>query len=114
MRGGGLFPWRADPSVSAQVALGLTPDDDGTMDGMLASLDKAGRVVIPKEARDQLGLGPEVQFEVTLTGDGLLLTPLRRSARRIVEVNGWPVIEAVRGVTTTDADVQRWRDDGQR
>lgn len=88
--------------------------DDGTVDGMLASLDKAGRVVIPKEARDQLGLGPEVQFEVTLTGDGLLLTPLRRAARRIVEIDGWPVIEAVRGVTTTDADVQRWRDDGQR
>lgn len=80
----------------------------------MASLDKAGRVVIPKEARDQLGLAPDVQFEVTVTGDGLLLTPLRRPGRRIVEVDGWPVIEAVRGVTVTDADVQRWRDDGRR
>jgi AbrB family looped-hinge helix DNA binding protein len=106
--------YRASGFHTARAVLGLTPDDDGIMDGMLASLDKAGRVVIPKEARDQLGLGPEVQFEVTLTGDGLLLTPLRRSARRIVEIDGWPVIEAVRGVTTTDADVQRWRDDGQR
>ncbi len=84
------------------------------MDGMLASLDKAGRVVIPKEAREQLGLLPEVQLEVTVTGDGLLLTPLRRPGRRIVEVDGWPVIEALPGVSVTDADVQRWRDDGQR
>ncbi|WP_347351399.1 AbrB/MazE/SpoVT family DNA-binding domain-containing protein [Intrasporangium sp.] len=81
---------------------------------MLASLDKAGRVVIPKEARDQLGLGPDVQLEVTLTGDGLLLTPVRRPARRVIEVDGWPVIEAVRGMTVTDADVQAWRADGQR
>ncbi|GAB95800.1 hypothetical protein KILIM_026_00710 [Kineosphaera limosa NBRC 100340] len=87
---------------------------NGIVDGMLASLDKAGRVVIPKEARDQLGLGPDAQFEVTLTGDGLLLTPLRKPRRRIVDVDGWPVIEAVRGVAVTDADVQRWRDDGQR
>ena len=88
---------------------------NGREDGMLASLDKAGRVVIPKEARDQLGLGrSDVQFEVTLTGDGLLLTPLRRASRRVVEVDGWPVIEAAPGMTVTDADVQRWRDDGQR
>lgn len=80
----------------------------------MASLDKAGRVVIPKEARDQLGLTPEAQFDVTVTGDGLLLTPIRRPSRRIIEVNGWPVIEAVRGLTVTDADVQRWRDDGRR
>lgn len=80
----------------------------------MASLDKAGRVVIPKEARDQLGLTSEAQFDVTVTGDGLLLTPVRGPARRIVEIDGWPVIEAVRGLTVTDADVQRWRDDGQR
>ncbi len=80
----------------------------------MASLDKAGRVVIPKEARDQLGLAPEAQFDVTVTGDALLLTPVRRPGRRIIEIDGWPVIEAVRGLTVTDADVQRWRDDGQR
>ena len=80
----------------------------------MASLDKAGRVVIPKEARDQLGLTPEAQFDVTVTGDGLLLTPVRRPARRIVEVDGWPVIEAIRGMSMSDADVQRWRDDVQR
>ncbi|HQF02352.1 MAG TPA: AbrB/MazE/SpoVT family DNA-binding domain-containing protein [Phycicoccus sp.] len=81
---------------------------------MLASLDKAGRVVIPKDARDQLGLLPEAQFDVTVTGDGLLLTPIRRPTRRVIEVDGWPVIEAIGGSSMTDADVQRWRDDGQR
>lgn len=81
---------------------------------MLASIDKAGRVVIPKDVRDQLALPADTEFDVTIAGDALLLTPVRRPARRIVEIDGWPVIEAVRGRSVTDADVQRWRDDGQR
>ena len=27
-------------------------------------------------------------------------------------VGGWPVLESVRGLSVTDADVQRWREDG--
>lgn len=79
---------------------------------MMATIDRAGRVVIPKEIRDRLGLNAEV--ELTVEGESLRLTPARVPGRQIVEIDGWPVLQPVPGVRTTDADVQRWRDADQR
>lgn len=84
------------------------------MDGMLVSVDRVGRVVIPKELRDALALTADAQLDLSLDGDSLRLVPVRRPGRRVVEVDGWPVIEAEPGLSTSDADVQGWRDDGQR
>lgn len=81
---------------------------------MMVSIDRAGRVVVPKELRERLGIAADDELEVRLEGDSLVLTPVRRPGRRVVEVDGWPVLEAVPGLGVTDADVQRWRDDGQR
>ena len=81
------------------------------MGSMLASIDRAGRVVIPKEIRDRLSLGPDAAVEVTIDGDEIRLAPVRHRSRAIVDVDGWPVIERVDGSAVTDADVQRWRDD---
>jgi AbrB family looped-hinge helix DNA binding protein len=81
---------------------------------MLASIDKAGRVVIPKEVRDRLSLEAGTELELTVEGAALRLAPVRRPGRRVVTVDGWPVLESVRGLSVTDADVQRWREDGQR
>ena len=81
---------------------------------MLVTIDRAGRIVIPTDVRDQLDLGVNTELEVTVEGDSLRLTRPRLPGRQIVEVDGWPVIAAVPGLTITDADVQRWRDDGQR
>ncbi|MDO5534716.1 MAG: AbrB/MazE/SpoVT family DNA-binding domain-containing protein [Propionibacteriaceae bacterium] len=81
---------------------------------MMVSIDRAGRVVIPKDVRDALSLGPDAQLDMAVEGDELRLTPVRQRGRRIVEVDGWPVIEAAPGRSTSDADVRRWRDDGQR
>lgn len=81
---------------------------------MMVTIDRAGRVVIPKDVRERLDIDANASLELTVEGDSLRLTPARRAGRRIVEVDGWPVLEAVRGVSVTDADVQRWRDDGQR
>ncbi len=80
----------------------------------MVSIDRAGRVVIPKEIRDALSLGVDAQLDLTVEGDELRLVPVRAAGRRIVEVDGWPVIEASPGRSISDADVQRWRDDGQR
>ena len=44
----------------------------------------------------------------------LQLTPARQRGRSVVEVDGWPVIEPIQGIATTDADVQVWRDGDQR
>ncbi len=81
---------------------------------MMASIDRAGRVVIPKEIRDRLSLEPDAALEVTIDGDSIRLAPVRRRSRAIVAVDGWPVIERVDAMTITDADVQRWRDADQR
>jgi AbrB family looped-hinge helix DNA binding protein len=79
----------------------------------MVTIDRAGRVVIPKELRDRLSLAPDGELEAVLDGDSIRLTPVRPASRRIVELDGWPVIEAVAGHTITDADVQRWRDADQ-
>ncbi len=81
---------------------------------MMVTIDRAGRIVIPKDLRERLSLSANSELEITVEGNTLLLTPTRAPGRRIVEVDGWPVIEAARGLTVTDADVQRWRDDAQR
>ena len=81
---------------------------------MMVVIDRAGRVVIPKDVRDRLALSADVELELSVEGDSIRLIPVRHRTRRIVEVDGWPVIEAADGVTTTDADVQRWRDADQR
>jgi len=81
---------------------------------MLVSMDRAGRVVIPKDVRDRLSLTPDTELEISVRDDAIQLEPVRRRGRRVIMVDGWPVIEPVAGMTTTDADVQRWRDDSQR
>ena len=64
--------------------------------------------------RDRLSIGSESEFEIGIEGQTIVLTPLRTAGRREVEVDGWPVIETAEGVSTTDSDVQRWRDGDQR
>lgn len=81
---------------------------------MLVSIDRAGRVVIPKEMRDRLSIDADMSLEIALDGESIRLTPQRGPARQVVEVDGWPVLAPVAGFTTTDADVQRWRDADQR
>ncbi|MDO5676263.1 MAG: AbrB/MazE/SpoVT family DNA-binding domain-containing protein [Propionibacteriaceae bacterium] len=81
---------------------------------MMVTMDKAGRIVVPKEIRERLNFTPDSVLELRVDGESLVIVPERRRGRRIVEVDGWPVIEAVPGLSVTDADVQRWRDDGQR
>ena len=84
------------------------------MASMMVTVDRAGRLVIPKEMRDRLSLGDDGQCELFVEGDSLRLTPVRGTGRRVVEVDGWPVIAAADGVVATDADVQRLRDADQR
>jgi AbrB family looped-hinge helix DNA binding protein len=81
---------------------------------MMVSIDKAGRVVIPKEIRDRLSLGVDAEVEITTDGDEIRLSPIRKPGRVIVDVDGWPSLERVEGLAITDADVQRWRDADQR
>jgi AbrB family looped-hinge helix DNA binding protein len=81
---------------------------------MMVTIDRAGRVVIPKELRDRLSIEPDSELEIDADGDAIRLTPVRRPGRVVRDIDGLPVIEPVAGLVTTDADVQRWRDAERR
>lgn len=84
------------------------------MTTIMVSVDRAGRVVIPKDVRDRLGLDEETELAVDVVGDAIHLTPRRPIGRQVVEVDGWPVIAAPEGHAVTDADVTEWRRADQR
>jgi AbrB family looped-hinge helix DNA binding protein len=83
------------------------------MASMMVSIDRAGRVVIPKGVRERLALNPAVPLELIVEGDAVVLRPVRLAGRRVIEIDGMPVIEPG-DAPITDADVQRWRDADQR
>lgn len=81
---------------------------------MKVTMDRAGRVVLPKPLRDQLGLEPDEEFDVAIEGTGIRLQPRQRAEREIDPVDGWPVISAAGSRTINDADVRSLRDGDQR
>lgn len=77
---------------------------------MRATIDTAGRLVIPKPLRDQLGLRPG-EVEVTADGAALRVEPLAGDS--LDEVDGRLVIPAG-GADINDEVVRKLRDAGQR
>lgn len=78
--------------------------------GMRATIDKAGRLVIPKALRDRLGLQPG---EVELTADGAALRVEAIAGEEILERNGRLVIPS-HGVPLSCEDVQALIDADRR
>ena len=54
-------------------------------------IDKAGRLVVPKNLRDALHLTPGTRLKVERCGDNLILTPSSDRAQLVIE-NGAPLI----------------------
>lgn len=52
---------------------------NGIFHGMNLHIDKAGRLVLPKSVRSQMGITPETALELVHSADGILL---RRVAER--------------------------------
>jgi AbrB family looped-hinge helix DNA binding protein len=77
---------------------------------MRATIDKAGRLVIPKALRDSLGLVPG-EVEVIPDGAGLHIEPLADD--RLADEDGLLVIPAA-GVAVSDDLVRMMRDADQR
>jgi AbrB family looped-hinge helix DNA binding protein len=53
------------------------------------TLDRAGRVVIPKALREALHLGPGDTLQLQSEGDQIILRPLRPEARLKKELGVW-------------------------
>jgi len=77
---------------------------------MRTTIDKAGRVVIPRALRDEVGLTAG-DVEVTRDGAGLRIEPV--AGEGLAEEQGLLVI-AAGGAAITDHDVQALRDAVQR
>lgn len=54
----------------------------------LTSLDERGRVVIPKEVRDRLGLKPNQRLLVEVKDGGIVLRPASNAKKSIAELRG--------------------------
>jgi AbrB family looped-hinge helix DNA binding protein len=78
---------------------------------MRATIDKAGRLVIPKQLRDEVGLRPG-EVEVSAYGAGLRVEPLA-GAESLDERGGRLVIPAT-GLQIDDRLVRSLRDAGQK
>jgi len=78
---------------------------------MRATIDKAGRLVIPKQLRDEVGLRPG-EVNVSAYGTGLRVEPLTGD-ESLEERDGRLVIPAA-GLQIDDNLVRSLRDAGQR
>jgi AbrB family looped-hinge helix DNA binding protein len=77
---------------------------------MRATIDKAGRLVIPKALRDSVGLGPG-EVEVVADGTGVHVEPLATEA---LEQDGDRLVIPASGVAIDDDLVRSLRDGDQR
>lgn len=78
---------------------------------MKTTIDKAGRIVVPKALREAVGLTPGSTVDISEYGDGLHLAPGGRGGR-ILEEDGLKVITGETRIT--DEDVFRLIDAGRR
>jgi AbrB family looped-hinge helix DNA binding protein len=72
---------------------------------MRVTIDRAGRVVVPKPLRDELGLSPNSPLEIEVV-DGHLELSARHEPPAIVEGPNGPLVQAT-GTPISDEDVRR-------
>lgn len=81
---------------------------------MRVTVDRVGRIVIPKPLRVALGIGPDTELELVPDAGGLRLEPVRTRDRPVGLSDGLPLLGMIDGAVLTDQDVRRLRDEIQR
>jgi AbrB family looped-hinge helix DNA binding protein len=81
---------------------------------MRTTIDRVGRVVIPKALREAVGISGAAEVEIMVDGSGLRIEPTSRRSRSIIEIDGFPALTDVPGAVLTDTDVRGLRDADQR
>jgi AbrB family looped-hinge helix DNA binding protein len=71
------------------------------VNGMIRTIDKAGRLVLPKRLRDRFRLRPGSKLELEVHEDHLRLIPVAQGPA-LVQENGWWVHQ---GLPDPDADL---------
>lgn len=78
-------------------------------------MDRAGRIVIPKELRDRLGLQPDSELELQIDGTGFRAELADWQGRAVERAeDGRPILARVEDREFTPEDVQKLRDELQR
>ncbi|HWX44771.1 MAG TPA: AbrB/MazE/SpoVT family DNA-binding domain-containing protein [Solirubrobacteraceae bacterium] len=72
---------------------------------MQVSIDRAGRVVVPKRVRDELGFSPDRPLEAEVV-DGRLELSVPHAPAKIVPGPNGPVVAAT-GTPITDEEMRR-------
>jgi AbrB family looped-hinge helix DNA binding protein len=72
---------------------------------MHVSIDKAGRVVVPKQIRDELGFSPDTPLEAEVVDGRLELSALHEPAKLVEGPHGLSF--AATDVPVTDEDIRR-------
>lgn len=75
------------------------------------TIDKAGRVVVPKPVRDRLGLEPGTELELTEWRDGVLLRPRSEHPSLVKVGRVWVHQGEPQGDLDIKASIKRERED---
>lgn len=78
---------------------------------MRTTIDKAGRIVVPKRLRDALNMNPGTELEILAVDNRLEIEVPRPQATLIDGPDGLPLVDApdARGVSTQDVRSLRLR-----
>jgi AbrB family looped-hinge helix DNA binding protein len=88
-------------------------DFNGKMTTMTITIDGAGRVVIPKSIRDQLGLTAGVPLVITTDGVGVRIEPATHGGQ-VVEIEGRLAVASSAGRMVSDREIREAIDAGRR